>query len=124
MSILERGIDPGFKTEAQNKSFLSFQDYWANGGTLNEEVYETVLDEASQNHPINEITQTNFNSLVRNSNLMLKDQISTANLYNVLRRDVVGGSDQKILAEALKMAGDMDALDQLVEFRKHISDPN
>lgn len=104
----------------------NYEEYKALSGTLSQEEYWDVLKRAAEERNIFSKWSGHANSMARAAEITLSPE--TVALYGILRDEKPDPikehfselSDQKLLAEALRIVGDTKSLEALIEKHPHI----
>ncbi len=110
-----------------------YQQYQELGGIINKEDYQSALARAKNTTTLDDRLINQSELIARVAGIELynaKDSIDQRTmLYGILRTDKPEGakyhhcqmSDQRLFAEALRMLGDVDSLNKLINTHPHIS---
>lgn len=119
------GIEPKREIEKREAVILPFPKTYEGyknllGGTLSQEEYEDVLKSAAEGRTFNLARTSQANFMAETSGITLSPE--TVTVYGILRderpdpaKEYSGMSDQKLLAEALRIVGDTDSLTTFIE---------
>lgn len=112
----------------------AYDRYWGLGGIINEKDYESALTRAEKPTALDKTRRNQAETIARFAGIELHSTADAIdpriNLYIVLRSDVQPDgdkyhhsqmSDQGIFAESLRMLGDSDSLDKLIQAYPNIS---
>lgn len=119
---------------AKDISEHNYEQYQGLGGTINKKDYQGALDKAKDTTTPDKATILQAESMAKRAGIILrnsKDAIDQRTiLYGILRTDTKSEevkyhysqmSDQRLFAEVLRMLGDADSLQKLIETHPQIS---
>jgi len=107
-----------------------YENYKASGGILSQAEYQSVLERAADSKNVPSVsTEAQATHMAQASEIVLSPE--TVTIYGILRHDEKPSpdtkghysalSDQKLLAEALRLVGDERPLTTFIEKYPHIS---
>jgi|GEM_PF-1731581 len=110
----------------------NYQRYVKLGGIINEKDYQSALARSKHTTTVNQTSIMQADNIAKRSGISLhnsKDSLDPRTiLYGILRSDTVPEpkyhhsqmNDQRLFAEALRMLGDTDSLEKLIEAHPNI----
>lgn len=111
----------------------TYERYKSLGGIINEKDYQSALDRAKHTTTFDLTLITQTETVARAGGILLHNAENSLDprtiLYGILRRDTnpeakyhhSSMSDQRLFAEVLRMLGDTDSLQKLIQAHSHIS---
>jgi hypothetical protein len=123
-----------FEMYPSKKEGVPYEQYLEFGGIINKKDFTSALTRAGNTSSIDNIIKTHGEVIARIANIQLQNTEETTDprivLYAILRNDVReegveyhhdNMGDQRLFAEALRMLGDTDSLNKMIEAYPNIS---
>ncbi len=111
-----------------------YEQYQGLGGIINKKDYQSALDRAKDTTTLDKALISQTESMAKGAGITLRNSKDALDpriiLYGILRRDTnltkakyhhSQMSDQRLFAEVLRMLGDVDSLQKLIETHPRIS---
>ena len=112
----------GSEAFQQNPNYEKYKAYKALGGTVSQEGFQNILNhvESERNTPPHFMRSERANDMAEAAGITLSPE--TVTIYGLLHDESGANdqSDQKLLAEALRISGDTHPLSTFIEKYPHI----